>query len=95
MGLFKNRKLLAWGTPCEQPSNFRGFEDRDFYRLPDMTVTLTGEDQLEVAALVTDEYGRQTVISDAPPYVLDEEDQNLTWSDTFDTDSDPAHWQFD
>ncbi len=95
VGLFKNRKLLAWGTPCEQPSNFQGFEGREFYRLPDMTVTLTGEDQLEVAALVTDEYGRQTVVSDAPPYVLDEEDQNLTWSDTFDTDSDPAHWQFD
>ena len=94
VGLFKNRKLLAWGTPCEQPSNFRGFEDRDFYRLPDMTVTLTGEDELEVAALVTDEYGRQTVVSDAPPYVLDTEDQHLTWTDTFDTDSNPAHWQF-
>lgn len=94
VGLFKNRRLLAWGTPCEQPSNFRGFEDWDFYRMPDLTVTLTGEDELEVAALVTDEYGRQTVISHAPPYVLDEEDQSLTWPGTYEEDTDPAHWQF-
>ena len=95
VGLFKNRKLLAWGTPCDKPANFQGFEDRDFYRLPDMAVTLTGEDELEVAALVTDEYGRQTVISEDPPYILDEEDQTLTWSGTFETAPDPAHWQFD
>ena len=94
VGLFKNRKLLAWGTPCEQPSNFQGFKDWDFYRMPDLTVTLTGEDELEVAALVTDEYGRQTVISHAPPYVLDEEDQSLTWPGTYEEDTDPAHWQF-
>lgn len=95
VGLFKNQKLLAWGTPCEQPSNFQGFEGRNFYRLPDMTVTLTGEDQLVAAALVTDEYGRQIVISDAPPYVLDEKDQNLTWASTYEADTNPAHWQFD
>ena len=95
VGLFKNRKLLAWGTPCEQPSNFQGFQDWDFYRLPDMTVTLTGEDELEVAALVTDEYGRQVVLCNDPPYILDTEDQTLTWSGTFETDPDPAHWQLD
>ena len=67
----------------------------DFYRLPDMTVTLTGEDELEVAALVTDEYGRQVVLCNDPPYILDEEDQTLTWPGTFETDPDPAHWQFD
>ena len=95
VGLFKNRKLLAWGTPCERPSNFQGFQDQDFYRLPDMTVTLTGEDELEVAALVTDEYGRQVVLCNDPPYILDTEDQTLTWSGTFETAPDPAHWQFD
>lgn len=97
VGLFKNQKLLAWGIPCDKPDGFSaGFDGKDFYRLPDMTVTLTGEDLLEVAALVTDEYGRQTVVvSDASPYVLDMEDQHLTWPDTFDTDSNPAHWQYD
>ena len=59
-----------------------------------MTVTLTASDQLEVAALVTDTYGRQFVVQDIP-YVLDEDAQNLTWPDNFDTDTDPTHWQFD
>lgn len=94
VGLFKNQKLLAWGTPCDKPANFQGFEGQDFYRLPDMTVTLTREDQLVVAALVTDEYGRRSVISEGPPYVLDEERQNLTWFDAYETDPDPSHWQF-
>ena len=95
VGLFKNQKLLAWGIPCDKPDGFSAsFDGKDFYRLPDMTVTLTGEDQLAVAALVTDEYGRQVIIAEAPPYVLDEKAQNLTWADAFDTDTDPAHWQF-
>ena len=93
VGLFKNKRLLAWAEPCEKPDSFHGFEDRKFYRLPDMTVTLTASDQLEVAALVTDTYGRQFVVQDIP-YVLDEDAQNLTWPDNFDTDTDPAHWQF-
>ena len=96
VGLFKNQKLLAWGEPCDKPDGFSaGFEDRDFYCLTDMTVTLTGEDQLAVAALVTDEYGRQVVITGDTPYVLDENAQNLTWADAFSSDTDPAHWQFD
>ena len=65
-----------------------------FYRLTDVTVPLTGEDQLEVAALVADEYGRQIVITEKPPYVLNAKNQNLTWPDAFDTDTDPTHWQF-
>lgn len=93
VGLFKNKRLLSWAEPCEKPDSFHGFEDRTFYRLPDMTVTLTASDQLEVAALVTDTYGRQFVVQDIP-YVLDEDAQNLTWPDNFDTDTDPAHWHF-
>ena len=95
VGLFKNRKLLAWGDPCEKPKGFSaGFDDMAFYRLTDVTVPLTGEDQLEVAALVADEYGRQIVITEKPPYVLNAKNQNLTWPDAFDTDTDPTHWQF-
>lgn len=93
VGLFKNKRLLSWAEPCEKPDSFHGFEDRAFYRLLDMTVTLTASDQLEVAALVTDTYGRQFVVQDIP-YVLDEDAQNLTWPDNFDTDTDPTHWQF-
>ena len=76
VGLFQNRKLLAWAKPCGKPDSFRGFEGEDFYRLPDMTVTLADTDELAVAALVTDEYGRQTMCCDIP-YVLDTQDGKI------------------
>ncbi len=94
VGLFQNRKLLAWAEPCGKPAGFRGFEGEDFYRLPDMTVTLGDADELVVAALVTDEYGRQIVCFDIP-YVLDTQDDTLTYPSYSEADPDPAHWQFD
>ena len=36
VGLFQNRKLVAWAEPCEQPSSFHGFEDCSFYQLPEL-----------------------------------------------------------
>ena len=93
VGLFQNRKLLAWAKPCGKPDSFRGFEGEDFYRLPDMTVTLADTDELAVAALVTDEYGRQTMCCDIP-YVLDTQDGILTYPSYSEADPDPAHWQF-
>ena len=93
VGLFKNRKLLAWAEPCEQPDSFHGFENEAFYRLPDMTVTLTGSDELAVAALVTDEYGRQSVCCDIP-YILDAGDSTLTYPSYYEADPDPSHWDF-
>jgi len=93
VGLFQNRKLLAWAEPCGKPDSFQGFEGEDFYRLPDMTVTLGDADELAVAALVTDEYGRQIVCFDIP-YVLDTQDDTLTYPSYSEADPDPAHWQF-
>lgn len=93
VGLFQNRKLLAWAKPCGKPDSFRGFEGEDFYRLPDMTVTLADTDELAVAALVTDEYCRQTMCCDIP-YVLDAQDHILTYPSYSEADPDPAHWQF-
>ena len=58
-----------------------------------MTVTLADTDELAVAALVTDEYGRQTMCYDSP-YVLDTRDGILTYPSYSEADSDPAHWQF-
>ena len=59
-----------------------------------MTVTLGDADELVVAALVTDEYGRQIVCFDIP-YVLDTQDDTLTYPSYSEADPDPAHWQFD
>ena len=93
VGLFKNHELLAWAEPCEQPGTFHGFEDHSFYRLPDMDVELTESDTLSVAALLTDQYGRQTVCSEIA-YVLDTEEERLTYSNAAFYSRDPADWIF-
>ena len=92
VGLFKNQKLVAWAEPCETPDSFRGFEEYDFYRLPELQLPVSPQDTLQVAAVVTDVYGRQGVYSDIPCVL---EDGELTWPATPDlSDHDPAHWQY-
>ena len=98
VGLFRNQKLLAWAEPCAQPENFHGFEDRQFYRLPDMTEeNLTTEDKLQFAALVTDSFGRQFIASDVPYVVNYETDRDhpyLTHPSDGRYNPDPANWEF-
>ena len=93
VGLFKNQKLAAWAGPCEKPDSFHGFEEFDFYQLPELRLSLTPADTVQVAAVVTDIYGRVTVSQDVP-YILDESGDALTWPDSSETDPDPAHWQY-
>ena len=59
VGLFYNEKLVQWLTPCQKPSNYKGFEDEDFYRLDPVTLSMEEGDMLEIAARGTDQYGRQ------------------------------------
>ena len=96
VGLFKNRSLIAWLDPCEQPEHFHGeYGGESFYHLPEgVRATLTKDtDQLQFAAVVTDPYGRQAVYSDIP-YILS--DGALTWPDSSNTsDHDPANWDYD
>ena len=95
VGLFKNRSLIAWLDPCEQPEHFHGeYGGESFYHLPEgVRATLTKDtDQLQFAAVVTDSYGRQEVYSDIP-YMLS--DGALTWPDSSNTsDHDPANWDY-
>ena len=93
VGMFKNQKLAAWAEPCEKPDSFHGFEEFDFYQLPELRLSLTPADTVQVAAVVTDIYGRVTVSQDVP-YILDESGDALTWPDSSETDPDPAHWQY-
>ena len=93
VGLFKNQKPAAWAEPCEKPDSFHGFEEFDFYQLPELRLSLTPADTVQVAAVVTDIYGRVTVSQDVP-YILDESGDALTWPDSSETDPDPAHWQY-
>ena len=93
VGLFKNRNLVAWAEPCEQPDSFHGFEDCSFYCLPELRLELTAQDTVEIAAVITDEYGRTTICQDVP-YVPDAEDGDLVHPDVSSLDNDPANWNY-
>jgi len=100
LGIFRNQKLLDWATPCEQPESFHGdFEGRQFYHLPDLTIDqLTEADRIFIAALVTDDYGRQFMVSDIP-FVVEfegttQETAHLTYPSDGRYDPDPDNWTF-
>jgi len=99
LGVFRNQKLLGWATPTEKPANFSGFEGRQFYRLPDLTIeNLTETDKLYVAALVTDSCGRQFMASDVPYVVRTDTDFDtpyLTYPSDGRYDNNPASWVFE
>ncbi len=81
VGLFKNRELVTWLTLCEGiPENYRGIEgDAQFYQVPACDVPVEEGDLLAVAALVTDELGRQQLYPEMA-YALDEDGQ-MFWAD--------------
>ena len=91
VGLFYNEKLVQWLTPCQKPSNYKGFEGEDFYRLDPVTLTMEEGDVLEIAARGTDQYGRQWVALGGAFQVKDGE---LTHPDSYAIFSNPAHWDF-
>ena len=91
VGLFYNEKLVQWLTPCQKPSNYKGFEDEDFYRLDPVTLTMEEGDVMEIAARGTDQYGRQWVALGGAFQVKDGE---LTHPDSYAIFSDPADWDF-
>ena len=93
VGLFKNRELAAWAERCEQPSSFHGFEDCSFYCLPELRLELTAQDTVEIAAVVTDKYGRTTICQETP-CVPDAEAVKLVHPDISSLDSDPANWKY-
>ncbi|QNL43795.1 helix-turn-helix domain-containing protein [Oscillibacter hominis] len=94
VGLFKNRRLVTWLDPCDQPDGFHGdFENSSFFRLAERAVTMAnGSDQLCFAAVVADEYGRELVYSDVP-YIL--QDGELTWPNASDiSNHNPVNWRY-
>lgn len=69
VGLFCNKKLVAWLESCERPESIfvgDGWEECRFYRLTDCAVTPAETDVFSLAAVVTDEYGRETVCESVP-----------------------------
>ena len=94
VGLFRNQKLLGWLTPCEQPENYHGFEDCDFYQFPAVSVVPQAEDVFTITSVVTDEYGREFVIRGIP-FGMDAELGELTpLSGGVVGVDDPANWEY-
>ncbi len=98
LGLFRNQQLVAWAEPCEQPDTFIGFEDESFYLLPNLVLeNLTEKDVLAIAALVTDQYGREFMAFDVPYVVKFDtsfDTPYLTYPDAVQLDRDPTKWNF-
>ncbi|MEQ2443290.1 helix-turn-helix domain-containing protein [Pseudoflavonifractor sp. CLA-AP-H29] len=94
VGLFRNQKLVVRYTPCAQPDSYRGdWENARFFEGPE-TITLEPGYTYCLAALVTDEYGRQWVVH-GTPVVYDPEEEFANFADIAeDYSSDPADWDF-
>lgn len=94
VGLFRDRKLVVRYTPCEQPASYQGdWEDARFFECTE-TITLESGYTYCMAALVTDEYGRQWVVHGTPA-VYDPEEEFVEYADIAeDYSSDPADWDF-
>lgn len=95
VGLFKNQKLLAWAQEVpHDTSRWQGFEDFHFFQFSPVTTPFSDQDMIEVAAVVTDQYGRQSVTrSYFPPFVADANGSALVWAEeSLDQDTDPSHW---
>lgn len=75
------------------PESYHGFDESSFFYLPDIRLPLTVKNQLQVAAVVTDEYGRR-IIWAGIPYILNSEDMELTHPGDCTLDSDPAPLDF-
>lgn len=99
VGIFRNQELIAWGEPCEKPGNYTGdFSGWQFFKMPDLVLTdLRYGETIEIAALVTDSYGRQYMVCEIPYLVSVSEDGNgeLTWPDVAEYDRDPQNWIFE
>lgn len=99
MGVFRNQKLIGWGDPCEKPANFTGdYTNEQFFKMPDLKLEdLKEGETIEVAALVTDSYGRQYMVADIPYEVCVSSDgqMSFTWVSYMDCGRDPSEWTFE
>ena len=105
VGLFKNQHLIAWARPisADEQTRYRGFDNATFYRLEPLSFPFAAGDILESAAVLTDEYGRETICPGNFPLTLSTDGQSLTFpgSDGSNTaaayalDTDITHWRFD
>ena len=65
--LFKNFQLVTWLAPCAPPDKW-DIESEHYFLLDEMSIELESGDLLSFAAIVTDEYGRQSVVPCIPAF---------------------------
>ena len=94
LGLFRDRKLLAWYQHLdEQPRQYQGnWPDTEFFQLEGEWTMEPGHEYC-VAAVVVDEYGRERLYPDTPVvyheeegFANDVESGTIMW--------DPADWEY-
>ena len=95
VGFFRNKELVAWAEPCETPDHFLGFDQYDLCCvLPDLQIRLAAGDELCFAAVVTDEYGRESIYT-GPSCILSESGTELLWIDGWSSYIDtPVNWTY-
>ena len=93
VGLFLNKKLVAWADPIPVPENYIGFDDHLFFRFPDLRLELKEDDILCTGVLATDTYGRVLFDQSTPVYPA-EEGTILLHPESYQQDNDPANYTF-
>jgi len=61
VGIFKNQELVCWLKEVPQPATYHGFDDCLFFAYEEQTIPFAEGDVLQLATVITDEYGRITV----------------------------------
>lgn len=98
VGFFRNRQLVCWLEPIQgTPPNWHGFDEKNqYYRLSKLQLRLAEEDVVCLAAVVTDEYGREMVYPDmfyrmgAP----DSRGRDLTYATDLDYSYRQGPWEY-
>lgn len=99
VGLFRDQKLLAWYAPVEGiPPNFGGFDEENtrFFRL-EGEWTLEPDHVYCVAALVTDEYGRERMYPDTQVKYDPKRDLAEQYAENgvvYSPSTDPTDWEY-
>lgn len=93
VGLFCDKKLVAWATPTGKPSNYHTNQDLLYYMLPEGT-QLGPEGIWCFAAVVTDTAGRQIVQADYMGVQYNAEENFWDFADAYEYSSAPADWEY-
>lgn len=92
LGLFEDNRLVFWAQPLdEQPDTYRGDWDGYLFFRSTQSYTFDRSKTYCLAAVITDEYGREIVCADLPIIF---EDDDWTYASDGSTSQDPADWEY-